>query len=159
MSAPPNGPEVLHAGLIAAWSGAGWRGVLLRGASGVGKSDLALRALACGWRLVADDRTLVWASGGRLFGRAPRVLAGLIEARHLGIGRLPTLAYAELKLVVDGVAASDDLDRTPLAARAQLLQVALPHVRLHLREASTLAKVRLAVETGGRFDAEASQRI
>ena len=49
----------------------GWRGALIEGPSGAGKSDLALRALDAGFRLVADDRVVVWTSGGRLFGRAP----------------------------------------------------------------------------------------
>ncbi len=159
MNVAPAPPQVLHASLIAGWGVDGWRGVLLRGASGVGKSDLVLRAMAAGWRLVADDRTLVWTSGGRLFGRAPNTLAGLMEARHLGVGPRPALPYAELALVVDGVVGSDDLDRTPMPATARLLQVDLPRVRLCVREASALDKVSLALETGGRFDADASGRI
>ena len=48
-----------HAGLLARWTGGHWRGVLIEGESGSGKSDLALRALDDGWSLVADDRTLL----------------------------------------------------------------------------------------------------
>ena len=76
---------ILHAGLIAARIAGFWRGVLIEGPSGSGKSDLALRALSQGFRLVADDRVVVWASGGRLFGRAPEILNGLIELRGLGV--------------------------------------------------------------------------
>ena len=69
--------------------GGGWRGALLRGPSGAGKSEpgAAARCLPVG-RLVADDRTLVWSSAGRLYGRAPAALAGLVEVR--GVGVLPT---------------------------------------------------------------------
>ena len=68
---------IRHAGLVALrWRG-DWQGVLIEGPPGSGKSDLALRALTEGFRLVADDRVLLWTSGGRLWGRAPDVLAGL----------------------------------------------------------------------------------
>ena len=53
-----------------------------------------LRALDHGLRLVADDRTQAFVSSGRLFGAAPRALAGLIEVRGVGIvapGALPTV--------------------------------------------------------------------
>ena len=59
--------------------------MLIEGPSGSGKSDLALRAIEIGFRLVADDRTLVWASGGALYGRAPAPLGGLIEVRGVGV--------------------------------------------------------------------------
>ena len=71
---------ILHAGLVARRQDGYWRGVLIEGASGAGKSDLALRALDHGFRLVADDRVVVWASGGALYGRAPDSLAYLGEA-------------------------------------------------------------------------------
>ncbi|MEG0819600.1 MAG: serine kinase, partial [Brevundimonas sp.] len=49
--------QPLHATAVARYSPAGWRGVLIQGPSGVGKSDLALRLIGQGWRLVADDWT------------------------------------------------------------------------------------------------------
>src|SRR5581483_2217647 len=80
------GADVIHhAGLLAKWAEGHWNGVLIEGDSGSGKSDLALRALDEGWALVADDRTLLWACEGRLYGRAPDPIAGLIEARGLGV--------------------------------------------------------------------------
>ena len=63
-------------------------GVLILGASGVGKSDLALRLIADGALLVADDQTLVEARGDELWATAPATIAGLIEAR--GVGIVPT---------------------------------------------------------------------
>ena len=57
---------IRHAGLIARRMGGVWRGVLIEGPSGAGKSDLALRALDQGFRLVADDRVVVWTDAGRL---------------------------------------------------------------------------------------------
>ncbi|MGE3652127.1 MAG: HPr kinase/phosphorylase, partial [Reyranellaceae bacterium] len=75
----------IHATCVALPEG----GVLLRGDSGAGKSDLALRLIDGGARLVADDRTDLMREGDLLIARAPTSIAGLIEARGLGILRLP----------------------------------------------------------------------
>ncbi|MES2341148.1 MAG: HPr kinase/phosphorylase [Pseudomonadota bacterium] len=91
---------ILHAGLIAAFRGGRWRGVLIEGASGAGKSDLALRCLDRGFRLVADDRVTLWTSGGRLYGRAPETLAGRIEVRGLDVVAEPALAWSGVDLAV-----------------------------------------------------------
>ena len=99
----------LHASAVA-WHG---RGVLLRGPPGSGKSSLALRLLAAGAVLVADDLvTVARASGGRLRARAVRE-PGLIEARGLGIFRLVAAAEATLALVVELGGAGWDRERLP----------------------------------------------
>ena len=76
-------------------------GILILGASGAGKSTLALRLIGLGAQLVADDRTRVIARDGRIFGCAPRTIAGRIEVRGLGLLSLPALPLARLRLVVD----------------------------------------------------------
>lgn len=130
----------LHAGLIARREAGRWRGVLITGPSGAGKSDLALRCLGYGFRLVADDRTLVWASGGRLYGRAPQTLEGLIEARGVGIVAAAPLALAQVALIVDCVA-SGEVERLPDGERQVLAGVAIPRIRLPALEASAPSKL------------------
>src|ERR1700744_3670978 len=105
--------EPLHAGRIALYDRGDWKGVLIEGASGSGKSDLALRCLTLGFRLVADDRTRLWISEGRLFGAAPRPIAGLIELRGLEVRPEPARPLAEVKLVVRCLAPADPLERLP----------------------------------------------
>jgi HPr kinase/phosphorylase len=61
-------------------------GVLLEGASGIGKSECALDLIARGHRLVSDDVVEVRRTGpDRLVGTAPELLSAHLEIRGLGI--------------------------------------------------------------------------
>jgi HPr kinase/phosphorylase len=61
-------------------------GVLLEGASGIGKSECALDLVARGHRLVSDDVVEVRRIGAdRLIGSAPELLQAHLEIRGLGI--------------------------------------------------------------------------
>jgi serine kinase of HPr protein (carbohydrate metabolism regulator) len=138
---------VLHATTLARRVDGVWRGVLVRGPSGAGKSDLALRALHAGWRLVTDDRTLVWMSGGELYGRAPENISGLLEARGVGVVPICALGFTRIVLVVDAV--SGPVERMPDPTETPILAVRVPRLRLELHQASTLAKIGLALEGRG----------
>jgi serine kinase of HPr protein (carbohydrate metabolism regulator) len=105
-----------------------------------------LRALAAGWRLVADDRVVVWASGGRLFGRAPSTLSGLIEARGLGVLPASPLAWAEIAVVVDLAASPGEPERIPEPAFIELGGVRLRRIGLWALESSAVAKLALALQ-------------
>jgi HPr kinase/phosphorylase len=119
-------------------------GVLIRGPSGSGKSDLALRMIDGGAKLVADDQTELQRSNDGLLARAPAGLAGLLEVRGLGIVRPPSVASARLGLVVDLVPAGQ-VERMPEAKYMELLELSIPLLRLAPFEASAPAKLRLAV--------------
>jgi hypothetical protein len=75
-------------------------GLLLLGESGAGKSDLALRLIEQGAMLVADDQVELSVRSGRLIGRAPQTLAGLIEVRRVGIIRVPHVSEAVICLAI-----------------------------------------------------------
>ncbi len=60
-------------------------GVLLRGDSGIGKSECALELIARGHRLVADDAVLVKRIGENLEGFSPELTREHLEIRGLGI--------------------------------------------------------------------------
>ena len=136
---------VLHATLVARWQDGAWCGLLLRGPSGAGKSALALRCLEAGWRLVADDRVLVWTSGGRLYGRAHPRLEGLIEARGLGILPVPHLDWAEIRLAADLVHEEGAVERMPGARAIELVGVVVPMVALWAHDAAAPAKLARAL--------------
>jgi HPr kinase/phosphorylase len=143
-------PTMVHATAVAL---AG-RAVLLRGAPGSGKSDLALRLIEEGADLVADDQTCICARGGALWATAPEPLKELMEVRGIGIVRLPSLADAPVALVVDLVG-RPQVERLPEPEREVLLGIELPKIRLHAPEASAPAKLRLALRLSGKTGAGA----
>lgn len=78
------------------------RAVAICGASGSGKSSLALQLMSYGAQLVADDGTLVRRhreSG--LWVSCPESITNKIEARGVGLLAAETVARARLCLVVD----------------------------------------------------------
>jgi len=133
--------DPLHATLIARRSAGAWRGLLLRGPSGVGKSDLTLRLIGRGWRLVADDRVIAWRSGGRVFGRAPDALRNLVEVRGVGVIPCPALCFAEITAVIDCIPVGEAIERIPVAASVEIAGVALRLLRLHPLESGAPGKV------------------
>jgi HPr kinase/phosphorylase len=113
----------------------GPRALLIRGASGSGKSSLAYALIRAGEtsafpfaRLVGDDRVRVEAAHGRLLVRPAATLQGLIEVRGLGIRCLPFEPVAVVGLVVDLGAA--DSERLPPVAAAitEVAGIALPRL-------------------------------
>jgi len=138
-----------HGGLIALRHAGLWRGVLIEGPSGAGKSDLALRALEAGFRLVADDRTLVFVSGGRLWGKAPEALAGLIEVRGLGVVAADALPFAEIVMLVRCVERPDAVERLPDPRAETIAGVSLPVFDLWPREPAAPVKIRRMMQSLG----------
>jgi HPr kinase/phosphorylase len=119
-------------------------GVLLRGPSGSGKSDMALRLIDEGARLVADDQTEATREGNGLTLSAPPALAGLIEVRGLGILRVPHVASAPLRLIAE---LCDDaaIERLPPPRTCDIDGVAVPVIALNPFAASAPAKLRFAL--------------
>ncbi len=152
-------PRLVHATCVAIDGADGPLGVLLRGPPGAGKSDLALRLIDRGARLVADDqcelRRQDGAAGDRLVARAPASIAGVLEVRGLGIMEVPSLAEAPVALVVDLVD-PDRVERLPAAATEEILGLELPRVALNAFEAAAPAKLHLALRQGAMTRAAAS---
>lgn len=146
----PDAPELVHGTCVAL----GRTAALLRGPPGSGKSDLALRFLFLARRgpaaleapiLVADDQVLVTRDGSRLLARPPDSIRGKMEVRGVAIVEVKSLAEAELALVVDLVPV-EHIERLPEGdARARILGVDLPLVRLSPWEASAPVKLAIAL--------------
>lgn len=119
-------------------------GVLLRGPSGSGKSDLALRLIDGGARLVSDDQTRLLRVADRIIASAPPTIAGFLEVRGIGPVPMTTEEGVWLRLVVD-LKPSRDIERLPEEAGATLLGMRLALIQVDAFTASAAAKVRLAV--------------
>jgi HPr kinase/phosphorylase len=127
----------------------GGTGVLLLGEPGSGKSDLALRLIDAGARLVADDRTELRRDGVRLVASPPATIAGRMEVRGVGIVPLAHVAECVVGLAVDLVA-SERVERLPNAQNRTWLGIDVPLLALAPFEASAPAKIRLAVREAAR---------
>jgi HPr kinase/phosphorylase len=78
------------------------RGILILGASGSGKSSLALSLMALGADLIADDGLWLSDEGDPPLLHRPAQSPDLIEARGIGlIGACPARSTAPLALIVD----------------------------------------------------------
>jgi len=143
----PSG-ETVHASAVLV----GEHAVLIRGASGSGKSRLAWALLEAGragalpyTRLVADDRVRVFTAGGRLLAAAPETIAGMIEVRGLGIRRVDCEPLACIGWVVELGAA--DGARLPErgAGEVEILGIKLPRLPVAPgEEAAPLVFARLS---------------
>ena len=124
-------------------------GVLLRGPSGSGKSDLALRLIEAGGRLVADDRTDLALDNGALVASSPSAIAGKLEIRGVGIVALPSVAQARVGLAADLVPPAD-IERLPAPRHCTYLGVNIPLITVAPFEGSATAKLRVAAREAAR---------
>ncbi|KIN73936.1 HPr kinase [Sulfitobacter guttiformis KCTC 32187] len=85
---------------------------------------MALQLIANGANLVADDRTVVVVHNGRLQASVPNAIAGLIEARGVGLLSLQYVEAVELALVVE--MGSIETARLPQPHTATFLAIELP---------------------------------
>lgn len=126
-------------------------GVLLAGASGVGKSELALELLARGHRLVADDAAeFLGRDQGRVHGRCPPLISGFLEVRGLGIlsiermfGAAALLAGCPLDLILrllPPTEVGDMADRVYGQRNTRLVcGIGVPEIALPIRVGHNLA--------------------
>ncbi len=134
---------VIHATSLSLHIGREWRGVLIMGPSGSGKSDLALRLIqnagAAGCALVSDDYSLLWTSGDQLYAGAPETIEGRMEIRGIGIMTTETRKLTRIHLAV--LVQSDPIERLPENETTVILEHVIPTIRLNPREASATAKL------------------
>lgn len=126
-------------------------GVLLAGASGVGKSELALELLARGHRLIADDAADFVRMQDRIRGSCPPLLRGFLEARSLGILNIEKLygeralaagAALDLIVVLDAPSPGNESGLERLSGRRgerEMLGLRIPEISIPIRLGHNLA--------------------
>ncbi|MEH3160267.1 MAG: HPr kinase/phosphatase C-terminal domain-containing protein [Sphingomonas taxi] len=130
--------ETLHATSVAIDGHA----VLLEGASGVGKSDLALRLIDRGGILISDDQTLLVRQGDRLVARSPATIRGQIEVRGLGIVTMPHVEDVPVALIVRlGVTPM----RMPERRQRRIAGIVVREIAFDAFHASTPVKIEWAL--------------
>lgn len=129
----------------------GGRAIAIRGDSGSGKSDLALRLIDRGAVLLSDDYTHIEARDGRAIASPAPNIAGLIEVRGLGPMAMPYVDAAPVALVVALAPPSGPPpERCPSETRTtRLCGVDLPLIHIHGLDASAPIKVELALKAMG----------
>ncbi len=124
-------------------------GVLLRGPSASGKSDLALRLIGrvdLDVQLVADDQVHLQVRDGELWASPPEQIAGMMEVRGVGLVRMDFLAEVRLRLVLDLLDPAD-VPRLPDAGQCTIDGVTLPLYPFAPFEASAPDKIGLLVRS------------
>ena len=146
-------PDTVHASAVLV----GGQGVLIRGASGSGKSSLVLglidRDPASTW-LVADDRVHLAADRGRLVAAVPETIAGKLEIRGQGVVEVAYISPAAIGLVVD-LLSPDACPRLPGVneTEVEIGGVNLPRLMLPIGAVDGPARVRFAVRRLGEAGA------
>ncbi len=103
------------------------RGLLIFGASGSGKSALALQMMALGAGLVSDDRVALEMQDGQVLANAAPEIHGLIEARGIGLLRAEPAGPVPVEFVVDLDAAEPT--RLPEHSNILVLRQTVPLLR------------------------------
>lgn len=140
--------DCLHGGLISIYG----KGVLIRGDSGLGKSEIALELIKRGHLLVADDRVDCYRIHNKIVGKAPELLRGMLEIRGIGIinvqrmfGIASVIPKSEVSLEICLEKWQDhaDYDRVGIEEKKydSILGVDIPKIVIPVREGRSMAVI------------------
>jgi HPr kinase/phosphorylase len=127
-------------------------GVLIRGASGIGKSECVLGLIERGYSLVADDVTRITSLEGReLIATAPELTRNHIEVRGIGIidvaavfgiGAIRVEKRLDLVVTLKNWEELEEVDRIGLDQQYyEVLSLPVPHVTIPIRPGRDIARL------------------
>src|SRR5436305_7485802 len=127
-------------------------GVLIRGASGIGKSETALGLIERGYSLVADDVTRMTSIEGReLMATAPELTRNHMEVRGIGIinvaavfgvGAIRTEKRLDLVVTLKEWDNVDEIERVGMDRETyDILGLKVPHVTIPVRPGRDVARL------------------
>ena len=140
--------DALHGVLMSIFG----KGVLIRGESGAGKSEVALDLVKKGHQLVSDDLVECYQIHNKIVGKPPRILEGFLELRGIGIvninklyGATATLEKSNVDFVVELKPwdPSFDYNRVGIEEQKyeQILDCQIPKIILPLRGGRSMANL------------------
>jgi len=125
----------------------GSRAMLIEGATGTGKSSLALALIDRGATLIGDDSLIIEVRDGRLFAHPHPNTRGLLEVRNLGLLPFAVCDSAPVALVVR---LSTEAPRYIEACETiAIAGIAIPCIDLWPGTADLAIKAELALERFG----------
>lgn len=138
----------VHGGLLSIYG----KGVLIRGESGMGKSEIALELIKRGHMLVADDRVDCYRIHNKIIGKAPELLREMLEIRGIGVinvsrmfGVSSVLPKTEINFEVDLEPWNKDknYDRVGIEEKKHenILGVEIPKIIVPVREGRSMAVI------------------
>jgi HPr kinase/phosphorylase len=127
-------------------------GVILRGESGIGKSECVLALIERGYSLVSDDVTRVTLAGGHeVLGASPAQTRNHMEVRGIGIINIPAMfgirsirtnKRVDLVVTLRAWDEVDNVDRVGIDEdQVTILGVALPHMTIPVRPGRDIARL------------------
>ena len=127
-------------------------GVLIRGVSGIGKSESVLQLIERGYSLVADDVTRITSLEGReLMATAPEMTRYHMEVRGIGIinvasvfgiGAIRVEKRLDMVVTLKDWNEMEEVDRTGLDREFyEILDIKVPHVTIPVRPGRDLARL------------------
>jgi HPr kinase/phosphorylase len=125
-------------------------GVLIRGKSGIGKSEAALELLKRGHKLIADDNVHIYEKDpGTIVGKAPKILEKVMEIRGIGIINVMHMFGASsyrhkkrITLVVDLEGEDYQFDRLGAEeSTIRILNTDVAHARIPIRPGRNTASL------------------
>ena len=140
--------KYIHGGLLSIYG----KGVLIRGESGMGKSEIALELIKRGHLLVADDRVDCYRIHNKIVGKAPELLQGMLEIRGIGVinvsrmfGVSSVLSKAEVdfEVLLEPWKPDADYDRVGIEEKKYdaILGLDVPKIILPVREGRSMAVI------------------
>jgi HPr kinase/phosphorylase len=127
-------------------------GVIIRGESGIGKSESVLALIERGYSLVADDITKVMLVDGReVMGTSAEVTRNHMEVRGIGIINVAAMfgvksirqeKRVDLVITLKGWAEVPDVDRLGMEQEyVSILGIDIPHITIPVRPGRDLARL------------------
>ena len=140
--------QCLHGGLLSIYG----KGVLIRGESGMGKSEIALELIKRGHLLVADDRVDCYRIHNKIVGKAPELLSGMLEIRGIGIINVARMfgvssvlpkTQVDFQVKLEMWKPDQDYDRVGIEEKKHenILGVDIPKIVVPVREGRSMAVI------------------